>query len=106
MKKLSKIFLTFAVLAGVVLLVLPTGTVVAQSDVPPVEEAFAGLDEMYADMFERYEQAGERIDNADDVVERLEQRIEDLTEMGRGPGRITGDFGYLPGEHGCCAGCL
>lgn len=88
MKKLSKILLTFAVLAGVVLLALPTQTVAAQRDVPPVEEAFVRLEEMYADMFERYEHASERIDNTDDVVERLEQRIEDLTEMGEDPAEL------------------
>ncbi|MBG0788726.1 MAG: hypothetical protein H0S79_26860 [Anaerolineaceae bacterium] len=88
MKKLSKILVIFTVLAGVVLLAVPTGTVAAQSDVPPVEEAFVGLEEMFADMQERYEQAGEQIDNADNVIERLEQRIEDLTEMGEDPAEL------------------
>ena len=88
MKKLSKILLTFVVVTGVVMMAVPTGTVVAQADQPPVVEEFGGLEELYADMLDRYAKAGDRIDHADEVVGRLERRIEALAAAGEDPAEL------------------
>ena len=88
MKKLSKILLTLVVVTGVVMMAVPTGTVVAQADKPPMEEEFSGLEELYADMLDRYAKAGDRNDNADEVVNRLERRIEALAAAGEDPAEL------------------
>jgi len=87
MKKLSKIWLSMAVLAAVVMLAVPNGTVAAQVEFPQLEkddiEQPTGLDGLYAEMLDRFVQAGERMDDADEAVDRLECWIETLTEAGK-----------------------
>ena len=88
MKKLSKILITLAVLAGIIVLAIPTSTVAAQSEDPPLEEARTarhpkGMEELYAELVDKYEDAGYRILDTDDQVRRLESRIETLTENGK-----------------------
>lgn len=90
MKKLNEVMLALAVIAAVVMLAIPNGTVAAQAENPQLKEGRTGenpkgLDGLYADMLDRYEQAGERFNDADEAVDRLEQRIETLTEMGEDP---------------------
>ena len=93
MKKLSKIWLSMAVLAAVVMLAVPNGTVAAQVEDPrlgegrPAEEP-KGLDGWYAELMDRYERMGERIDNADETADRLARRIETLTEAGEDPAEL------------------
>jgi hypothetical protein len=89
MKKLSKVLLSLAMLAAVVMLAIPNGTVAAQTDLPQLEkddiEQPKGLDGLYAEMLDRFTQAGERMDDADEAVDRLEGWIETLTEAGEDP---------------------
>ncbi|MDY6874535.1 MAG: hypothetical protein SVR81_11380, partial [Chloroflexota bacterium] len=87
MKNRNKTLITLAVLAGLVLLALPTGAVAAQPEDPPSSDRRTdreprSLDELYNDLIERYDRVGERLDDADRPAERLENRIETLTENG------------------------
>ncbi len=87
MKKLSKILITLAVLVGIVVLALPTGTVAAQGENPPRDESRTGrrpqgLEGLYAELVDKYEDVGYRLQDTDDPVRRLENRIETLTENG------------------------
>jgi len=93
MKKLNQTLLSLAVIAAVVMLALPTGSVAGQAEDPPLEGGQAGeepkgLDGWYADLLDRYERAGERIEKADEAAERLAQRIATLTEAGEDPAEL------------------
>lgn len=88
MKKLSKILITLAVLAGIVVLAFPTSNVAAQGENPPLEESRTarhpkGLERLYSELVDKYEDAGYRIHDTDDQVRRLENRIETLTANGK-----------------------
>jgi hypothetical protein len=87
MKKLSKTLITLAVLVGIVVLALPTTTVAAQGEKPPVEERRTarhpkGPEGWYAELVDKYEDVGYRLQDTDDPVRRLENRIETLTKNG------------------------
>jgi len=93
MKKLSKVLLSLAMIAAVVMLAIPNGTVAAQAEGPQLKEGRTGeepkgLEGLYTEMLDRHERAGDRINNADEVVERLEKRIETLTEAGEDPAEL------------------
>ncbi|MCB2214256.1 hypothetical protein KQH50_02555 [bacterium] len=87
MNNKSKTLIALAVLAGIVMLALPTGTVAAQPQDPPRGEGRPdreprSLEELYGDLIQRYNRVGDRLDDADRPAERLEDRIETLTENG------------------------
>jgi hypothetical protein len=90
MKKLNQTLLALAVIAAVVLLAIPTGSVAAQAEDPRfkgdwTEKEPKEMDELYTDLVYRYDRAGRRIENSDEAVSRLEKRIETLTEAGEDP---------------------
>ena len=112
MKKITKTFLTIAVITGIVLLAVPLNSVLAQEETPSQSEedqerglgwlkrpfvkrnvkkrrGFSNrpmdLEQQYAALVDRYEDVGYRISDTDDVIYRLETRIEKITEDGEDP---------------------
>ncbi len=111
MKKISKILLTLAVLVGIVVLALPTSTVAAQGEKPPVEERRTarhpkGPEGWYAELVDQYEDVGYRLQDTDDPVRRLENRIETLTENGEDASGSADDPRHLRGQCHLGAVCL
>lgn len=91
MKQLNKVLITFVLLAGVVVLAVPTGSVFAQGGPPPdlgeeVDREPRSLEELYADLIKRYLRVGERLDGADRSAMRLGNlfgnRLENRLETG------------------------
>jgi hypothetical protein len=102
MKKTLSILTVSLLIAGLVLLALPSGIVYAQEpDPPPFDrekhrdrsETFfprepKGLERLYDRLVDRYEDMGYRINDTDDVTRKLEDRIEDLIDAGENPAAL------------------
>ena len=96
MKKTFGLLAVSLLIAGMILLALPSGTVFAQESDPPQfdrekhrdrSEPFfpsgdKGLERLYDRLVDRYEDVGYRINDTDDVTRKLEDRIEDLVDAG------------------------
>ena len=99
MKKTLGILTISLLIAGMILLALPSGTVFAQEpDPPPFDrekhrdrsEPFfplgsKGLERLYDRLVDRYEDVGYRINDTDDVTRKVEDRIKALVESGEDP---------------------
>ncbi len=88
MKKRSKTLITLTVLAGLVLLALPAGAVVAQAEDPTTgtdesPQQPKSLEERYAKLVERYEKAGDRLDKVHELISKVEDRIEKRAAEGK-----------------------
>jgi len=84
MKTFYKILVGLILAASVIFLALPTSSVFAQDDNPPlVETEGQGLEALFEEEVERLEKAGERIAKSAEVVEKLEDRIAIMVENGR-----------------------
>ncbi len=102
MKKFTLTLMSSLLIAGMVLLALPSGTVFAQEEGPPEMERAnqrdhikpffprgpKGLERMYDRLVDRYEDMGYRIQDTDDLVGKLEDRIADLIEAGEDPSAL------------------
>ena len=96
MKKVLGILAVSLLVAGMVLLALPSGTVYAQEPEPPqfdrekhrdrslpfFPRGPKGLERLYDRLVDRYEDVGYRINDTDDVTRKLEDQIEDLIDAG------------------------
>ena len=95
MKQTSKMVIGWILIAGVVLLALPTGSVFAQGEEPPQVETeepdgTLGIEALFAQEVERYEKAEKGFINADEAIAKLERRIEILIERGKDPSGLQG----------------
>ncbi len=102
MKKFTLTLISSLLIAGMVLLALPSGTAFAQEQEPP-EKAREnrrdgskpffpmgpkGLERLYDLLIDRYEDMDYRIQDTDDVVGKLQDRIADLIEAGEDPSAL------------------
>jgi hypothetical protein len=109
MKKFTLTLATGLLIAGILLLTLPSGTVFAQEPDPPdwgrekqrdrsapfFPRGEKGLERLFDRLVDRYEDMGYRINDTDDVTRKLDDRIEDLIEDGGDPSdleAILADF--------------
>ncbi len=93
MKKLSTILVTLAIIAGIVFLAIPTTSVYAQDNAPPISRAGKqqrkkGLDDVYEEVIDRYEDMGYTIQDTDDVIRKLEDWIEGIEGKGEDPAGV------------------
>ena len=102
MKKVLQILTASVLIAGLVMLALPTDPVFAQEPDPPqfdrekqggrprpiIPRGPEGLERIYDKLVDKYEDVGYRIHDTDDVTLRLEDRIEELTEQGEDPSEL------------------
>jgi hypothetical protein len=102
MKKILQILTTSVLIAGVVMLTLPTDPVYAQEQGPPqlnremqgdrprpiIPRGPEGLERLYDKLVDKYEDVGYRIHDTDDITLKLEDRIDELNELGEDPSEL------------------